>query len=160
MSRPQLTTATQWLAFGLGSGLASKAPGTWGSLAAVPLFLIMANLSLPLYTLIVVVAGVGGIWICGRASAELGVHDHPGIVWDEFVGLWITLWAVPASIASFEGFVWLLGGFALFRLLDIWKPWPIRWFDKNVHGGLGIMIDDVIAGVIACAILQVLRLWV
>lgn len=151
--RPDLLhSPVQLLAFGFGSGLAPRAPGTFGTLAALPIFLLLAPLSLPLYGLVIVLAAVGGIWICGRASRELGVHDHPGIVWDEFVGLWIALFAVPAQPA------WVLAGFLLFRLFDIAKPWPISWLDRRVSGGLGIMIDDVVAGLFACAALHALRL--
>lgn len=136
------------LAFGFGSGLAPFAPGTFGTLAAVPLYLLLAPLSLPLYLALVVVAFIAGIWICGKAGEDLGVHDHGGIVWDEFVGLWIALIAVPA------GWLWIVAGFSLFRLFDIWKPWPIGWADRQVSGGLGVMLDDVIAGVYALAVLQ------
>ena len=95
-----------------------------------------------------------GIWLCGRTSKDLGVHDHGGIVWDEFVGYWITMFMAPA------GAVWMLVGFALFRVLDIAKPWPIRWADEKVEGGLGIMLDDVIAGILACLCLQGIALLV
>ena len=84
-------------------------------------------------------------------ARDLGVHDHGGIVWDEFVGYWITMFLLPVR------WEWVLGGFLLFRLLDIWKPWPIRWADRQVHGGLGIMLDDVLAGFVACAVLHGLR---
>ncbi|HIJ35022.1 MAG TPA: phosphatidylglycerophosphatase A, partial [Gammaproteobacteria bacterium] len=104
--------------------------------------------SLPLYLALVVVSLVFGVWVCGKAGADLGVHDHGGIVWDEFVGLWITLIAVPA------GWEWIVAGFLLFRLFDIWKPWPIGWADRQVSGGLGVMLDDVIAGLYAWLILQ------
>jgi phosphatidylglycerophosphatase A len=96
-----------------------------------------------IYCGVVLVAFIAGIWICGRTSAQLGVHDPGGIVWDEFVGLWITLIAVPG------GWYGVVSGFVLFRLLDILKPWPIKWVDKRVEGGLGIMLDDVLAGIIA-----------
>jgi len=138
----------QFLAFGFGSGLAPKGPGTAGTLMAVPLYLLMADWDLPLYTAIVLLAAVVGIWICGAASRQLGVHDHGGIVWDEFVGFWITMWAVPASWA------WVLAGFVAFRVFDIFKPWPISVLDKKVGGGFGIMIDDVVAGILACITLH------
>ncbi|MEM1112066.1 MAG: phosphatidylglycerophosphatase A [Pseudomonadota bacterium] len=142
----------QFFAFGFGSGLAPRAPGTFGTLAALPIYWLLANLPLLPYTLVLLGAVFFGIWICDRASRELGVHDHPGIVWDEFVGLWVALWALPLDWA------WLLAGFALFRLFDILKPWPISWLDRHVSGGLGIMIDDIVAGVMACACLHTLRL--
>jgi thiamine-monophosphate kinase len=145
----------QFLAFGFGSGLAPKAPGTAGTVMAIPLYLLMSNLSLPLYTAVTLIGCIVGIWICGRASAQLKVHDHPGIVWDEFAGFWITMWALPTCWLS------VVLGFAAFRFLDIVKPWPIRYFDKNAGGGFGIMIDDILAGIASCAVVHgVLYLWV
>ncbi|AQA20070.1 phosphatidylglycerophosphatase A [Halioglobus japonicus] len=144
-----LKSPIQFLAFGLGSGLAPKAPGTFGTIAAVPLFWLLSHLSLEMYTVALVVAFVAGIWICDKASKELGVHDHPGIVWDEFVGYWLTMWALPAD------WVWMLAGFVAFRIFDIAKPWPIGWLDKRVDGGLGIMIDDIVAGLMACGVLHI-----
>ncbi|MBA4503369.1 phosphatidylglycerophosphatase A family protein [Marinobacterium marinum] len=143
-----------FLAFGLGSGAAPWAPGTFGTLAAVPFWYLMAQTTLPVYLGLTLLAGVIGIWLCGRTSRDLGVHDHGGIVWDEFVGYWITMIAVPVD------WIWALLGFILFRLFDIWKPWPIRPVDRRVHGGLGIMLDDVLAGVFAALALQgLLWLW-
>jgi len=137
-----------FLAFGLGSGASPKAPGTVGTLAAVPLWYLLAQTPLTIYLLLVLVAFVIGIGLCGRTSRDLGVHDHGGIVWDEFVGYWITMIAVPVD------WIWALAGFILFRLFDILKPWPIGPVDKRVHGGLGIMLDDVLAGVMAAAVLH------
>lgn len=136
------------LAFGFGSGLAPFAPGTFGTLAAVLLYLPMQYLSLPLYCLMVATVCVAGVWICDRSSEMLGVHDHGGIVWDEFAGYFITMIAAPA------GWQWIVLGFVLFRIFDIIKPWPIKWADKQVHGGLGIMLDDILAGFISLALLQ------
>jgi phosphatidylglycerophosphatase A len=137
-----------FLAFGLGSGAAPKAPGTFGTLAAIPLWLLFADLPILSYIAVIVVASLVGIWLCGQTSKDLGVHDHGGIVWDEFVGLWITYIALP------EGWLWVLFGFLLFRLFDIWKPWPIGWADSKVSGGLGIMLDDILAGFMALGVLQ------
>ena len=153
LSRPQLSNPWHLLAFGFGSGLAPKAPGTFGTLAAIPLYLLLQYLSLPLYLAVVLVACIIGITICGKTSSDLGVHDHPGIVWDEFCGYWITMIAAPT------GWQWIVVGFVLFRIFDIWKPWPISVADKKLHGGLGIMLDDVIAGVFALAILQGIALY-
>lgn len=141
-----------FLAFGLGSGAAPVAPGTFGTLAAVPLYLLLSQLSLPLYLLAVVLAFGIGIWLCERTSRDLGVHDHGGIVWDEFVGFWLTMVAAP------EGWQWLLAGFLLFRLFDILKPFPINYLDRHIHGGLGIMLDDAVAGSFAWLILQAAHL--
>lgn len=150
--RPNWRDPIHILAFGFGSGAIRKAPGTWGTLAAIPLYLLMAPLAPPIYLGLIALAFFAGIYICEKTSRDLGVHDHGGIVWDEFVGLWITLIAVPA------GWPWLLAGFLLFRLFDILKPWPIGWLDKKVGGGFGIMIDDVLAGIMALALIQLAAL--
>lgn len=147
--RPAMRDPIQFLAFGFGSGLSPKAPGTFGTLAALPLYGLIANQPLWLYGGIVLFAAVIGVWICDRASRALGVHDHPGIVWDEFVGLWIALYAVPVEAA------WILAGFVVFRVFDIAKPWPIGWLDQKVSGGFGIMIDDIVAGVLTCLVLHI-----
>jgi phosphatidylglycerophosphatase A len=150
LNQQVLTSPIHFLAFGFGSGLAPFAPGTFGTLAAIPLYLLMQGLSLPIYLAITAVVCVVGVWICGKSSELLGVHDHSGIVWDEFAGYFVTMIASPA------GWVWIIVGFALFRLFDIWKPWPISVLDKQVHGGLGIMVDDILAGVFSLLILQLL----
>lgn len=144
------TNPIHWLAFGGGAGLAPVAPGTFGTLVGIPFFIAMAGLSLPLYLLITFFMFLVGIWICGRSSAALGVHDHPGIVWDEIVGYLVTMVAVPFA------WQWVLLGFALFRLFDILKPWPIRWLDRRVGGGFGIMVDDLLAGIFASVIMRLL----
>lgn len=131
------------LAFGFGSGLAPKAPGTFGTLVAVPIFLLICHLPLLHYGLLVLATVLAGIYICGKTAKDLRVHDHSGIVWDEMAGYWITLIAIPVSAGS------VIAGFLLFRLFDIWKPFPISWLDKHVKGGVGIMIDDVVAGLLA-----------
>lgn len=132
-----------FLAFGFGTGLARKMPGTFGTLAAVPLYLILQPLGWPLYSLACLLAVVTGVYICDHAARQLKVHDYGGIVWDEVAGLLIALWGAEATGQN------LLLGFVLFRLFDIFKPWPIRWFDRQVDGGLGIMLDDVVAGLIS-----------
>jgi phosphatidylglycerophosphatase A len=136
----------QLLALGFGSGLAPKAPGTFGTIAAIPFFLSMLLLPVWAYVLVLIVCFILGIYFCQSAADDFGVHDHPAIVWDEFVGLWITL--LPLVFLDFE-WHWLFVGFVLFRLFDIVKPWPISYIDKQVHGGLGIMLDDVLAGIAA-----------
>jgi phosphatidylglycerophosphatase A len=140
-----------FLAFGLGSGLARYAPGTFGTLASIPFYLVLARLPAWLYAVTVIAAFALGSWICEAVSRDLGVHDHGGIVFDEFVGYWITMFLLPVE------WPWILAGFAAFRLFDIWKPGPIRWLDRNVGGGFGIMFDDVAAGAVACLSLHALR---
>lgn len=115
---------------------------------AVALYVPLSGLSLPSYLAVLAVAIVAGVWLCGRTSRDLGVHDHGGIVWDEFAGFWLTMVAAPS------GWGWIIAGFLLFRLFDILKPWPISWLDRRVHGGLGIMLDDLVAGAFAWMILQ------
>jgi phosphatidylglycerophosphatase A len=136
------------LAFGFGAGCSPKAPGTMGTLLAVGLYLPLAHLPLGGYLLVLLGVTLVGFWVCGRAAKDLGVHDHPGIVWDEIAGYLLTMTAAPS------GWAWIVLGFALFRLFDIWKPWPIGWLDRRVGGGVGIMLDDLVAGVLAAACLQ------
>ncbi|REL26142.1 phosphatidylglycerophosphatase A [Thalassotalea euphylliae] len=146
-----LSDPVQFLALGFGSGLAPKAPGTFGTLAAIPLYLIMVMmLSTTSYLALTLLVSVVGIAICGIAAKKVGVHDHPAIVWDEIAGYLITMAFVPVSVTN------VILGFALFRLFDIVKPWPISIADKRLHGGLGIMLDDVLAGIMACACLHVI----
>lgn len=142
-------------AVGFGSGLSPKAPGTMGTLAAIPLYLLLTSIlevGLWQYIAIVTLASVVGIYICAKASEAMGVHDHGAIVWDEIAGYGITMIAAP------QGIVWVILGFALFRFFDIVKPGPIGWLDRNTHGGFGIMIDDILAGVFAAVCLQLLAI--
>ncbi|WP_018694041.1 phosphatidylglycerophosphatase A family protein [Algicola sagamiensis] len=151
-SRFQLSNPVHFLALGFGSGLAPKAPGTFGTLAAIPIFLFLSFLTLPLYLGVVFLFAIAGIYICGKAANDASCHDHPAIVWDEVVGFLITMIAVPPSVAT------VCVGFIAFRVFDIVKPWPISYFDKQVHGGLGIMLDDVIAGIFAAITVHLLML--
>jgi phosphatidylglycerophosphatase A len=146
MRRPEM-----WLATGFGAGLSPVAPGTVGSLVGILFYIAMARLALLPYLLLVTALALVGVWLCGRAGRILGVSDHPGIVWDEIVGLLISMAASP------PGWLSLVLGFALFRLFDILKPWPVSYFDRKVAGGLGVMLDDVMAGLYALACLQILR---
>lgn len=142
----------QLLALGFGSGLAPKAPGTFGTLAAIPLYLCLAQLPLFVQFMIVFLTFLIGIYLCQATADILGVHDHPAIVWDEFVGFWLTMMALPVFNIS-PTWYWLLLGFVLFRFFDIIKPWPIRLVDQKVNGGLGIMLDDLLAGIYAALVL-------
>jgi len=142
------TNPWYFLALGFGSGLAPRAPGTFGTLAAIPVFLVLSYLNPIVYCLVVFVAFVFGVWLCEHVANDMHVKDPGCIVWDEFVGLWITLFWLPV------GWYWILIGFGLFRFFDIVKPWPVSWADKSLGGGLGIMVDDVIAGFYALACVQ------
>jgi phosphatidylglycerophosphatase A len=138
------------LAFGFGAGLSPKAPGTMGTIVAVLIYLLLPSMPPIIYAGLILLSFVFGIGICGKTAEDLGVHDHGGIVWDEFVGYWITMFMAPS------GLFWVLLGFVLFRLLDIFKPWPIKWADKELAGGLGIMLDDVLAGIMGALCIQAL----
>lgn len=146
----QLSRWQHLLALGFGAGLAPKAPGTFGTLVAIPFIIGFAILGLVWYLAFLAVGTALGVYICGKTARDVGEHDHGAIVWDEVIGYALTMLLVPLSVQS------LLLGFLLFRFFDIVKPWPIRWFDQRVHGGLGIMLDDLLAAVPAWLILQLL----
>lgn len=137
-----------WLALGFGSGLMPKAPGTFGTLVGIPFVFLLAQLNWWEHLLALVMMTVLGIWICRNTARTMGVHDHPSIVWDEVVGYGVAMYALPV-----EPF-WLLAAFILFRIFDIWKPGPIGWADKNLHGGSGIIVDDVLAGILSAGLLH------
>jgi phosphatidylglycerophosphatase A len=160
-TEPVLSTVDRWpfppgiwkdprclLAFGFGAGAASRAPGTVGTVVGIPLYVAMAGLPAAWYVVIVIALFVTGVWVCAHAERKLGTHDHPGIVWDEIVGYLVTLFLAPLHWSS------ILGGFVLFRLFDIWKPFPIRALERRIPGGLGTMLDDVLAGLYGFAALQ------
>ena len=142
-----------FLAFGFGSGLSRWVPGTLGSLAAVPFAVLLHPLPLLWYLLVLLISAIIGIYLCGFAARRLGVHDHGGIVWDEFVGLWLTLICAPSD------WRYWLAAFVLFRFFDMLKPWPINWLDRRVDGGFGIMLDDIVAGIMALAVLKLAVYW-
>ena len=142
-----------FIAFGFGAGLAPKAPGTWGTLAAFPLYFAMRLLPDGDYWALAALFCVAGIWICGRTGRALGVHDHGGIVWDEIAAFLLVL---PFAPPAWWGY---LSAFALFRLFDIWKPYPIGWLDARVGGGLGVMLDDLLAAGYAIAVLWGVLRW-
>ncbi|OGI41395.1 MAG: hypothetical protein A2140_02100 [Candidatus Muproteobacteria bacterium RBG_16_62_13] len=136
-----------FMATGFGVGTVPVAPGTVGTLLAVPVYLVLSQASLLLYLEILAVLIVVGLVVCQTASAILG-DDHPSIVWDEIVGYLITMIAAP------QHWVWLIAGFLLFRLFDIWKPFPIHLVQDRVKGGPGTMFDDILAGAYAGLCLQ------
>ncbi|MGP5203565.1 phosphatidylglycerophosphatase A family protein [Psychrobacter aquimaris] len=165
---PLPTTATMldrlvyWLGIGLGSGLPRRAPGTWGTVGSIVIAIPLLSLGFLPFLIITILSCVIGSWICGRTSELMGGHDNPHIVWDEWAGMWLTL--LPLSymgiadgnfwqnIAQTSYIIAIIIAFILFRFFDIIKPPPIGWADKKVAGGLGIMLDDIIAGIMAAAV--------
>jgi phosphatidylglycerophosphatase A len=136
-----------FLASGFGAGWAPKAPGTFGTLVAVPVYFFLSAQGLVVYVSTVVAMFVLGVWVCDIAGHDIG-DDAPSIVWDEIVGYLIAMFMVPS------GWQWVLGGFVLFRLFDVLKPFPIGAIERRVHGGLGTMLDDALAGVAVLGILH------
>lgn len=152
--RPSLRDPVQWLATGFGAGLAPRAPGTAGTVVALVPAWLMLDLPLAFRIAIVAALFVGGIFVCGASARKVATHDHPSIVFDEIVGFL----AATLVLGDGDGVFWLVPAFLLFRLFDIWKPWPIRDLDHRIAGGLGIMLDDLMAGVYAAVCLEALRL--
>lgn len=157
MAKPNPRNPIHLIAAGFGSGLAPRAPGTFGSLAALLPWWPLHWLTPLYYWLVVAMGFLIGIYVCGKTARDLRTHDHGAIVWDEFIGLWITLGGITLGGTTLAWvpaqWQWIIAGFLLFRLFDIWKPWPISWCDRNIHGGFGIMLDDVLAGALAAAVL-------
>ncbi|HEX7340800.1 MAG TPA: phosphatidylglycerophosphatase A [Rhodanobacteraceae bacterium] len=150
--RVLLTHPAGWIACGFGAGLVPRAQGTIGSAVAVlPWWFLWRHLPLPGYGLMLVLTLAVGVWACGESGRRIRFSDHRALVWDEFVGQWIA-W-LPALFAPWWA---VLVGFALFRLFDVWKPWPIRWLDAHVKGGTGVMLDDVAAGVAGGIVLAII----
>lgn len=145
-----IKTPMQFIASGFGSGCAPVAPGTFGTLASIPVWILLSFSSPITYAVVVFAIFILGCYVSEKASQEMGVHDHGGIVIDEFVGYFITMFLVPLSWVN------ILLGFILFRLFDVLKPWPIKVLDRQVKGGFGIMIDDVLAGFMALACMHII----
>lgn len=141
-----------FIAFGFGSGMAPILQGTAGTLAAIPFYLMMRDLSLGWYVGLVAVLTILATWLCHRVEQEIGVHDHPGMNLDEFIGYWVAMINAPL------GWRWVVLGFVLFRIFDMWKPWPISWLDDNIGGGFGMIFDDVVAGLFALVIMHLLSM--
>ncbi|MBA2654352.1 MAG: phosphatidylglycerophosphatase A [Gammaproteobacteria bacterium] len=153
ISREVFTDPITFLSFGFGTGLLPSMPGTWGTLIAIPFYLLFRSFPWQLYLALVLVTFVVGIWMCEQTEKKCGVHDDPGIVWDELVGYWTTMFLAPA------GLFWVIIGFLLFRFFDIFKPWPIGWLNRHASGGWGVMIDDFVAGIFSFILLQILA-WI
>lgn len=154
--RALLSTPAGWLACGFGSGLTPVAQGTFGSLAALLPWLLLRQLPLPLYVATLLFGFAVGVWACHEASRAIGVADHRSLVWDEFVGQWVAL--LPLLVVDAPWWM-IIPGFVLFRVFDVWKPWPICWLDHRVKGGMGVMLDDVVAGVFAASVLAFILPW-
>lgn len=146
------TQPIHFIAFGFGSGLSPFAPGTIGTLAGIPIYLVLSTLDLLFYILVVIIISTTAIIIAGRSAQLLKTHDHSGIVIDEICGFLVTMLFAP------PGWLWILVGFCLFRVYDIFKPWPIAWLDRHIGGGMGIVIDDLMAGIYALLSLQLVVL--
>jgi len=161
----KLSNPMHLAAVGFGSGLAPVAPGTFGTLAAIPFFYLLAMLNVEWYVAVLVITSLAGFWFCHVASDAMGVHDHKAIVWDEFVGYWITMLPVLIIYPEIQAgasipVLWVAVGFALFRFFDVLKPFPISWLDKKMQGGFGIMIDDIVAGLFsACVLTLMIHYW-
>lgn len=141
-----------WIAFGFGAGLSPIAPGTVGTLVALPFIMAMSFLSLPIYIAITFFTIIIGTYAADWSSRDLKIHDHSGIVIDEIAGMMVVMLFVPINVLTlFEGFV-------LFRLFDIVKPWPINWLDRQIKGGIGIMVDDLLAALYAGVVLKLVQL--
>lgn len=150
--RISLFNPVHLLAVGLGSGLSPIMPGTMGTLMAMPIwYYLLSGLTTLIYWIVIVVAFVIGIYLCQKTADDMECHDPGSIVWDEFVGVWIVLFFIPTL-----NWQWVLIAFITFRIFDMWKVWPISWFDKNIKGGLGIMLDDVIAAIISVPFIIIL----
>jgi phosphatidylglycerophosphatase A len=143
LNRVVLTDPVHFIAFGFGSGLMPIAPGTWASLFTAVAFWFLPEMSTTLILALTGILFLFGIWVCGESSRRLKVHDFQGIVFDEVVGMLATL-----SVVIHDP-VWIIVAFVFFRIADIWKPWPIRDVDHSLTGGLGIMLDDLLAAVYA-----------
>jgi phosphatidylglycerophosphatase A len=151
--RVALKTPAGILAFGFGSGLSPLAPGTVGTVIAVPIAIALQSLPTAGFFIVLALMFLLGVKLCDRVSQQLGVHDHGGIVWDEIVGFCLSVAFIPLQ------WQWLLAAFVLFRFFDIYKPWPIRQLDEKVSGGFGIMLDDIAAAIYTMIVLAALQVF-
>lgn len=142
-----------FIALGFGAGLVRKAPGTFGTLVAVPIHFLIAGLPVVAYWGLLLLGGLVGIWACGRTGSALGVPDHSSMVWDEILAFLCVLHFAPQTWTGFAL------AFALFRLFDAWKPFPIGWLEARIEGGLGVMLDDVLAAGYAIVCLMAVETW-
>ena len=148
-----LSHPAHFFSFGFGTGLSPAAPGTLGTLVALPLFWVMQPLAEAWFFASLAMMFAAGVWLCGKTGSALGVSDHGGIVWDEIVAFLLVLYFTPFA------WPWFILAFSLFRLFDIWKPFPIGYFDRTVKGGFGVMLDDLLAAGYALLVLGVILWW-
>lgn len=141
-----------YVACGFGIGTLPWMPGTFGTIFGVVVYLLIVKISLIQYLLVTLFLVLVGIYLCGKVNRDFGTHDHPAAVWDEIASFPIVMIAIPPR------WYFIVTGFIVFRIFDIWKPWPIRWLDKHIHGGMGVMLDDVVAAFFSWIILYVIRL--
>lgn len=147
LRRQVMTNPVMFLAFGFGTGLTPKLPGTSGTLVGIVLAWLTLPFGLMVQFMVAIALIVSGIWLCGEAARRMGVHDHPGIVWDEIAAMYLLLVVAAPEITAWAA------AFLLFRLMDILKPWPIRDIDHRLGGGAGIMLDDLLAALYAAVLL-------
>ena len=143
-----LAHPAHFFALGFGSGLAPKAPGTFGTLIGFPLFWLIFNYSFSTQLIIIAVLFIFGVYVCDKTGKDLGVSDHGAMVWDEIVAIMLVLAFAPNTWLG-----WLVA-FLLFRLFDIWKPYPICYFDAKLKNGFGVMFDDLLAAIYAILVLK------
>lgn len=147
------TNPWHFIAFGFGTGAIPIAPGTFGTLIAIPFYLYLSTYSHTFYLICTIAVTLLSVWLCEKVSNEIKVEDHQGMCIDEFVGYLVTMFCAP------YGWGWIILGVVLFRIFDIWKPWPIRQIDNQVKGGFGMILDDVVAGIFSLIIIQLVA-WV
>ena len=145
------TNPIHFISCGFGIGAIPFMPGTFGTLAAVPFYLIAVQWHISIYLAITLLLNVAGVYLCHVTNIAFKTEDHPAAVWDEIAAFFIVMIALPPT------WPYILGGFILFRLFDIVKPEPIGWIDRNIHGGIGVMLDDIVAAIVSCAILHVIH---
>lgn len=145
------TNPIHFIACGFGIGALPIMPGTFATIAAIPLYLLLVQLPLSGYIAITLLLNLVGIYLCGKTNRDFGTNDHPAAVWDEIAAFPIVMIAIPTTWYT------ILLGVILFRIFDIWKPGPIGWIDRHVHGGLGVMLDDVAAALVSLALLHLIK---
>ncbi|UZD16716.1 phosphatidylglycerophosphatase A [Gallibacterium anatis] len=149
----KLTNPVHLLALGFGSGLIFPAPGTWGTLVGLLIgWLLLQWIAVPFFLIFTLIAFFIGCYLCEKTAHDMKVHDHSSIVWDEIVAIWLALTALPNY-----AWQWCLTAFVLFRFFDIIKPYPIRYFDRKLQTGFGIMFDDLLAALYAIIVIFLIR---